>query len=118
MISTRIPLIPASMLASVLTCTLARAVSAQTVTWKFAHENLEVVLAATAARMVADSVKIKTGGRIEIQIYPAGQLGKEEQLIEQFQLGTLQMVFTPTAPLSNFEPRTQLIDLPYLFPSR
>lgn len=92
--------------------------AAQSVTWKFAHENLEVVPAAKAARMLAEQVGNKTGGQFKIEVYPAGQLGKERQLIEQLQLGTVHMAFTPTAPLSNFEPRMQLIDLPFLFPSR
>ena len=92
--------------------------AAQDITWKFAHENRETVPAAKAAHMVADLVSQKTGGHFKIQVYPAGQLGKEAQLVEQLQLGTVQMTFTPTAPLSNFEPRMQLIDLPFIFPSR
>jgi C4-dicarboxylate-binding protein DctP len=105
---------------AVIGSTIASAALAQTpdVTWKFAHENRETVPAAKAAHLLADSVGKKTGGHFKIQIYPAGQLGKEAQLIEQLQLGTVHMAFTPTAPLSNFEPRLQLIDLPFLFPSR
>ena len=105
---------------SILGIAVAAPATAQTpdVTWKFAHENRETVPAAKAAHILADAVAKKTGGHFKIQIYPAGQLGKEAQLIEQLQLGTVQMAFTPTAPLSNFEPRLQLIDLPFLFPSR
>ncbi|MGN6463729.1 MAG: TRAP transporter substrate-binding protein [Pseudolabrys sp.] len=105
---------------SILGIAFAAPATAQTpdVTWKFAHENRETVPAAKAAHILADAVAKKTGGHFKIQIYPAGQLGKEAQLIEQLQLGTVQMAFTPTAPLSNFEPRLQLIDLPFLFPSR
>ena len=91
---------------------------AQDVVWKFAHENRETVPAAKAAHLLAKLVADKTGGHFKIEIYPAGQLGKEANLIEQLQLGTVHMTFTPTAPLSNFEPRMQLIDLPFLFPSR
>ena len=87
-------------------------------TWKFAHENQDTIPAAKAARLVADLVSKKTSGHFKIEVYPAGQLGKEAALIEQLQLGSIQMAFTPTAPLSNFESRMQLIDLPFLFPSR
>jgi C4-dicarboxylate-binding protein DctP len=86
--------------------------------WRFAHENQETVPGAKAAHRVADDVAKATGGRFEIQVYPAGQLGKEAQLIEQVQFGTVHMMFTPTGPLSNFEPRMQLTDLPFLFPTR
>lgn len=104
--------------AGLLALACASAAFAQDVTWKFAHENRETVPGAKAAHLVADLVAKKTGGHFKIEIYPAGQLGKEAQLVEQLQLGTVQMTFTPTAPLSNFEPRMQLIDLPFLFPSR
>jgi C4-dicarboxylate-binding protein DctP len=86
--------------------------------WRFAHENQETVPGAKAARRVADEVAKATDGKFEIQVYPAGQLGKEAQLIEQVQFGTVHMMFTPTGPLSNFEPRMQLPDLPFLFPTR
>jgi C4-dicarboxylate-binding protein DctP len=92
--------------------------NAQEVSWKFAHENQETVPAAKAAHMVADLVSKKTQGKFQIQVYPAGQLGHEKDLIGEVQLGTVQMTFTPTAPLSNFDPRMQLVDLPFLFPSR
>lgn len=88
------------------------------IVWKFAHENRETIPAAKAAHVLADEVAKKADGHFKIEIYPAGQLGKEAQLIEQLQLGTVQMTFTPTAPLSNFEPRMQVLDLPFLFPSR
>jgi C4-dicarboxylate-binding protein DctP len=97
--------------------TLAHAQTAPDVVWKFGHENRETVPAAKAAHILADEVAKRTGGHFKIEIYPAGQLGKEAQLVEQLQLGTVQMTFTPTAPLSNFEPRMQLLDLPFLFPS-
>ncbi len=105
-------------LVGLLALAYAGSAFAADVTWKFAHENQETVPAAKAAHLVADLVSKKTGGHFKIEVYPAGQLGKEAQLIEQIQLGTIQMTFTPTAPLSNFEPRMQLIDLPFLFPSR
>ena len=87
------------------------------ITWKFAHENQEAVPAAKAAHRLAEAVRQKTGGRFEIEVYPAGQLGKEQQLVEQTQIGVVQMTFTPTAPLTNFVPAVQLLDLPFIFPS-
>ena len=112
----------AAVIATAFTAVLAAVfaaspVTAAEVTWKFAHENQETVPAAMAAHRLADEVRQKTGGRFEIQVFPAGQLGKEQQLVEQAQLGTVQMTFTPTAPLTNFVPTVQLLDLPFIFPS-
>ncbi|MEP7060978.1 MAG: TRAP transporter substrate-binding protein [Betaproteobacteria bacterium] len=106
-----------SLAAVAIAAVFATAANAAEVTWKFAHENQETVPAAKAAHRLADEVKQKTGGRFEIQVFPAGQLGKEQQLVEQAQLGTVQMTFTPTAPLTNFAPTVQLLDLPFIFPS-
>src|SRR3569833_2847403 len=94
--------------------TVAYGQNAPNVVWKFGHENRETVPAAKAAHILADEVAKKTGGHFKIEIYPAGQLGKEAQLVEQLQLGTVQMTFSPTAPLRNFETRMQLLDLPFL----
>jgi C4-dicarboxylate-binding protein DctP len=102
--------------AAIVVASIATAAAAD-VTWKFAHENQETVPAAKAAHRLADEVWQKTNGRFDIQVFPAGQLGKEQQLVEQTQLGVIQMTFTPTAPLTNFVPTVQLLDLPFIFPS-
>lgn len=96
----------------------AGAATAQEVRWRFAHENPDTVPIGKAVRMLAALVDARSGGRFTIDVFPAGQLGKEAELVEQVQLGTIEMMFSPTAPLSNFEPKMQLIDLPFLFPSR
>lgn len=44
-----------------------------------------------ACQKFADLVKERTNGEIEVQVYPAGQLGKAPNLMEQLQIGTIQM---------------------------
>lgn len=86
--------------------------------FKLAHVLTADQPSALAAERVAREVAEKSGGRLEIQILPAGQLGSDVEIIEQIQLNTVQIGFPPTAKLGNFEPRMQLFDLPYIFPSR
>ncbi|MEL7622630.1 MAG: DctP family TRAP transporter solute-binding subunit [Clostridiales bacterium] len=57
----------------------------------------------------------KSGGRLEIQIFPNSALGGERQMIEAAQLGTLEIAYVTTAVLANFEPKVQVFDLPFLF---
>ena len=57
----------------------------------------------------------KSGGRMEIQVFPNGQLGSETESIEQVQRGALAMVKTSAAPLEGFIPEMALFGLPYLF---
>lgn len=44
-----------------------------------------------ACQKFAEIVKEKTNGEIEVQVYPAGQLGNAPNLMEQLQMGSVQM---------------------------
>jgi TRAP-type transport system periplasmic protein len=66
------------------------------------------------AKLVADRSK----GDIEIQLFPASQLGSERDMIEGLQLGSLEMTLTSTGPLGNFIPQVKLFNLPFLFKDR
>lgn len=60
------------------------------------------------------NVEKASGGRIEVQHFPAGQLGNFRQMVEQVQLGTLEMTFTTGGGIGNVFPPIQAFDLPYL----
>ena len=66
----------------------------------------------------AKLVKEKTNGELEVQIFPAAQLGSERDAVEGLQLGTLEMTLTSTGPLGNFIPSVKLMNLPFLFQNR
>ena len=60
--------------------------------------------------MVEESSK----GRIDVQIFPDGQLGNERETIEQVQTGLVEMsYFSPV--LGTIDPAVNVTDLPYLF---
>lgn len=63
-------------------------------------------------------VKEKTGGRVDIATFPAGQLGGELSLAEQVQAGTLQIASVTTAVMQNFVPEASIMDMPFIFPNR
>ena len=67
---------------------------------------------------LAEYVKAKTNGEIQIDVFPMGQLGGERSMAEQVQGGTLDMCAVTTAVLSNFVPQVALFDLPFLWPDR
>lgn len=68
-----------------------------------------------ASEMFAEIVSEKTDGMVEIKIFPSDQLGKQKELVEGAQLGTVDMVLTSDALLSGFEPKMGVLNLPYLF---
>jgi tripartite ATP-independent transporter DctP family solute receptor len=66
----------------------------------------------------ADTLKKETKGRIIIKIYPGGQLGGEKELIEQLQMGTLDLTKVSSAGLEAFVPEMKVLGMPYLFRSK
>lgn len=70
-----------------------------------------------AAHRFAELVRQRTGGEVEIGVFPAGRLGGERAIIEGVQLGAIEMSFTTTGAMGGFAPEFHVLDLPYLFPS-
>lgn len=70
------------------------------------------------AEALAAYVKEKTNGRIEISVFPSGQLGSERSMASQVQSGSLQMATITTGVLMNFAPQVAVLDMPFLFPDR
>ena len=70
------------------------------------------------AELVAKDVFERTKGEVQIHVFPSSQLGQQREMNEGLQLGTLDIVFTSSAVLAQFAPKTQVIDLPYIFRDR
>jgi tripartite ATP-independent transporter DctP family solute receptor len=54
-----------------------------------------------AARAFAAAVAEDSGGAHTVEIFPSGQLGSEEQMVQQLQTGALDMAFLTIADVSN-----------------
>lgn len=67
---------------------------------------------------MARIVNEKSHGRVEIQIFPAMQLGSEKAMIEGLLLGTIDIVVTANGSATNFVPQLGVLDLPFLFRDR
>jgi TRAP-type C4-dicarboxylate transport system substrate-binding protein len=59
----------------------------------------------------------KSGGRIEVQLYPAGQLGNLAQLIQGMQDGSISSGIFPSAYYSTAVADAAIIDLPFFIES-
>jgi len=66
------------------------------------------------AKLVAE----KSGGEMEVQVFPSSQLGSQKDMTEGLIYGTIDMVLTGTADLGQFQPKMSLFDLPFLFKDR
>lgn len=57
----------------------------------------------------------KSGGTLQIKIFPDGQLGTEREVLELLQIGSIAMTKVSAASMSNFAPEYQVTSIPYLF---
>ncbi len=68
-----------------------------------------------AMEFFADQVKIKSEGKLLIEIYPGSQLGSEREALELLQIGSLAMTKVSSAVMENFSPKLKVFGYPYLF---
>ena len=67
------------------------------------------------AERIAKEVKEKSGGRIDIQLFPNGQLGSGKDMIESVSAGALHLTTDGAGALSAFLPQLSVIEAPYLW---
>jgi tripartite ATP-independent transporter DctP family solute receptor len=56
-----------------------------------------------------------SNGKLEVRLYPAGQLGSNAQMLQGLQAGSIHALVEPTAFLGGFEDVLTVLDLPYFF---
>jgi tripartite ATP-independent transporter DctP family solute receptor len=56
-----------------------------------------------------------TSGRLSIQMYPSMQLGGEKEMIEQAQVGALQIARISVGPMGPLVPELNVFNLPFIF---
>lgn len=72
-----------------------------------------------ASEAFKKEVEEKSNGKIEIQIFPNGELyGSDRELIEAIQLNNVEISMVGTPSLGNFDPKFYVLDLPFLFQDR
>lgn len=64
---------------------------------------------------IAKEVKDKTSGRIDVQLFPNGQLGAGKDMMEAVSAGAQQMTTDGAAALGAFLPQLSIIEAPYLW---
>jgi len=60
----------------------------------------------------------KSGGTVQIKIFPDAQLGSEREVLELLQIGSVAATKVSAATLSNFVPEYHILGIPYLFRSK
>jgi len=69
----------------------------------------------TLALRFKEMLEKKSGDKVSVKVYPAGQLGQEKDLLEGEKIGSVDMAITMTSLLALWEPQMTYIDIPYLY---
>ena len=93
-----------------------RARAATTLRWAsvLPANHPEIAMIERTAKQVRD----QTGGAVEIQVFPAGQLGSSRDLIEATSTGAIQIVDEGAAQFGQFVPQFSILEAPYLWKRR
>lgn len=68
-----------------------------------------------AVENMGKKLEAATNGRLKIQMFPGGVLGDEKVMIEQTQIGAIQILRVSVGGLSPVVPEVNAFSLPYLF---
>ncbi len=97
-----------------ITLLVCGAAEAQT-KFRFAHTLAVGDAQDQAAQEFAKRVAQKTNNAVQIEVYPAGQLGNDMKVLEGIKLGTIDIGMTGNPFFTSFAPELNIFDLPYLF---
>jgi tripartite ATP-independent transporter DctP family solute receptor len=101
-------------IAAALAALVAAPLSAQQMTLKLGHLANEDNPWHKASLKFGEELSKLTNGRIKVDVYPNESLGKEMDLINGMQLGTVDMTITGES-LQNWAPMAALLAVPYAF---
>jgi TRAP-type transport system periplasmic protein len=87
-------------------------------TWRMAHKMPAESIEGQIFQAVADRIAEKTEGEITVQVFPAEQLGKDDAILEQLQLGTVHIYPEGSGYLQKWVPEIAFTGAPFLFDSR
>lgn len=85
------------------------------ITIKLGHIEAEDRSTHQAALEFEKYVEEQSGGKVDVQIYPNGQLGGDREMAEGVALGTIQMTMPATSVLTTYDAQFGILDMPFIF---
>ena len=84
---------------------------------KFPHVTAPATPKGQAADRFKQLVDERLAGRVEVEIYPSGQLLSDDDSLDSLAFGEIQMIAVSFSKLDRLTKRFQVFDLPFLFPN-
>lgn len=88
---------------------------AQSYTFKLGHEAAESHIKFKVAEKFAEELEKNSDGRMKVEIYPANQLGKEADMQQQVESGTLDFAILSNGTMSSISESLNGWFMPFLF---
>lgn len=105
-------------LAAALTPVASHTFGQSKITLRFSHVVAEETPKGLAANRFKTLLAQRTGGRIDVQVYPNGQLYGDRDEMQALQLGAVDLVAPSLSKFGGIGlPEFELLDLPFLFDS-
>lgn len=92
--------------------------SAQTMVLKAADVHPAGYPNVVAVENMGKKLEAATNGRLKIQTFPGGVLGGEKEMIEQTQVGAINILRTSLGPVGTVVPEVNVFNLPFIFRSQ
>lgn len=86
--------------------------------WRFALEEIEGSVQDAYAQKFKELVEKRTGGKVEVKIYPYGTLGTSDHLTELVENGAIHFAMSSPGHLGKLIPAVQVFLLHYLLPPK
>lgn len=99
---------------------LALPVAAQEVTIRLGHLNPADPFQSHSGAMTAvfkSLVESASNGEIEVQLFPNGQLGKDNEVIDQVSAGIVEATISSAGGVAQHYPLVGVFDIPFAFPN-
>ncbi|MFN3296813.1 TRAP transporter substrate-binding protein [Caldimonas sp.] len=106
------------LIAATALLTICSTTQAQTLTLKAADVHPAGYPTVEAVESMGKKLAAATNGRIKVQMFPGGVLGGEKEMIEQTQVGAIQLLRTSLGPIGPVVPEVNVFNMPFVFRSQ
>src|SRR5690625_2040773 len=87
----------------------------ETITLKFAHEEGDGDVQDLYAKKFKELIEEKSNGRINVDVYTAGTLGTNMDVLQSLQTGAIELAITSPGFSGDVIPESQIMAIPFLF---
>ena len=80
-------------------------------------ETAETSNTAKALKEMEANIEEASGGTVDVEVHYSGVLGSESEMLEQLQMGSVNLVLPGSTLLTAYDERFAIWDIPFLFTS-